>query len=99
MVKDWFHIPSLDTTINLNVVSEICWNKRSDFDKAFRTVIYLGTSLTVDQNYGTCYNEMSIFAEADRKALHAKFPGIPILLLFAEVIPEPESVVEPEELM
>ena len=97
MVKDWFHIPSLGRTIDFNVISDIDWNDKCHYDKLFRTLVYLGTSIAVGEEYGSERPHLSILDEEDRKALHAKFPGIPILLLFAEVIPEPESVVEPED--
>ena len=88
MTKDWLHLPSLDRTIDLNVVSDIHWNKQGQHDKRFRTVIFLGTNLSVDRDYVNVYNEMSIFTEADRRRLYGKFPGIPIALLFDEVLNE-----------
>lgn len=82
MNKDWFHVQSLGRSIDLNVVSEIQWNEKDVHDKRFRTIVYLGTSIGVAEEYGIERPCLWIFAENDRKKLYAKFPGNPIDLLF-----------------
>lgn len=84
MSKDWLHLPSLGRTIDMNLVSDICWNEQSIYDKRFRTLVYLGTSIGVGEEYGIERPHLSIFDDEDRKKLYAKFPGIPIDLLFNE---------------
>jgi hypothetical protein len=68
----------------MNLVSDICWNEQSIYDKRFRTLVYLGTSIGVGEEYGIERPHLSIFDDEDRKKLYAKFPGIPIDLLFNE---------------
>ena len=100
MTKDWLHIPSLGRTIDFNLVSDIDWNKQFEHDKRFRTVLFLGTSLSVDRDYGSVYNEISIFEEEDRKKVYAKFPGIAIELLFDEELdkaPSTEGATEEDD--
>ena len=84
MNKDWLHISSLGRTINFNLVSDIDWNDKCHYDKLFRTLVYLGTSIAVGEEYGSERPHLSILDEEDRKKVHAKFPGISIDLLFDE---------------
>lgn len=92
MDKDWFTLPSLDRTIDMNLVSNIQWNKRYNSGKQFCSVIYLGTSIAVNDEIGVVRNELSIFAKEDREKLLAKFPSIPITLRFDEKPLENQSV-------
>ena len=94
MNKDWLHFPSLGRTIDFNVVSDIDWNYQVDYDKRFRTLAYLGTGIAAVDEYISERPHLSIFDKEDRKKLYAKFPGIPIDLLFDEA-PIEEKVVEP----
>ncbi len=84
MTKDWLHLPSLGRTIDFNVISDIDWNDRLEYNKRFRTLVYLGTSIGVGEEFGIERPHLSIFDEEDRKKVYAKFPGIPIDLLFDE---------------
>lgn len=93
MNKDWLHIPSLGKSIDLDFVSEIQWNSQGKYDKRFRTVLYLSTSIGVSEEYTPEYNTVAIFAKEDQQALHAKFLGILIPLSFDEMLPE-DIVIE-----
>jgi hypothetical protein len=92
MTKDWLHFPSLGRTIDFNVVSDICWNEQSIYDKRFRTLVYLGTSIGIGEEYGIERPHLSILEKEDRKKLYSKFLGIPIELLFDEPLLPSEAL-------
>ena len=97
MTKNWFHISSLETTIDLSQVSEIIWNNKtssiSEKPGKFYTSLFLGTSLAVSTDFGIVYNEIIVNSDEDRQALYAFFRLIPIeLRLNAQV--KAESVVD-----
>ena len=80
MGRIWFHIPSMDRTIDLQFVSEIVWNtkRKKDEDFVFVTIVVLGTSMVKDKNIGILYNEISLCEDADRQVLRNFFPDIPV---------------------
>jgi hypothetical protein len=98
MNKDWLHLPSLGRTIDFNVVSDIQWNEKSVYDKRFRTLVYLGTSIAIGEESGIERPHLSIFDDEDRKKLYAKFPGIPIDLLFNEAPLSSEALFNKDEI-
>ncbi len=91
MHRDWLHLPSVDRTIDLNVVSEILWNREDKYNKRVITVVYLGTSLVSVEGKIVC-NELPIYDQEDRETLYAKFPAIPIdLLVYDDLVNEDED--------
>lgn len=87
-MKDWLHLPSLGRTIDFSLVSDIVWNYQDRRDKTigrFRTLVLLGTDLVDTPDVGITQNELFIWDKEDREKVYAKFPGIPIELLFDRV--------------
>jgi hypothetical protein len=84
--QNWFHIEEYGTTIDLNKVAAIEWNRISGSARNIRvfTVLHLGTSVTFSpERLAAETNEWILNLDSDRQRLYDElFPGgdIPITL-------------------